>query len=94
MPTPDPTDEMALHLPADLDAGSVTKAHAQLLVALDTMESSHTVTVLEINTDGNDVSPLSLQLLVSAQRTFPEDRLSFGEHASAALASLGQPKEI
>lgn len=94
MSVPSPRDEMALHLPADLDAGSVTEAHAQLLIALDAMERSDTVAVLELDANSNDVSPLSRQLLVSARRTFPENRISFGQLASAALASLGQHKEI
>ena len=94
MPTPDPTDEMTMHLAADLDARTVTPVHAAILSLLDAVEESDAVATLELDPAGGDISPLSAQLLVSASRSFPADRLTLGEHASAALASFGQPKEI
>ncbi|RYH00962.1 hypothetical protein EU805_16025 [Salipiger sp. IMCC34102] len=94
MPPPNTRATGALRLPADLDAGTVTTAHADLVSLLDEAERSELEVSLDLEPDDAAVSPLSLQLLASAARSFPADRLTMGPAASAALAVLDRPKEI
>ena len=81
-------DDALIRLAADLDAGTVAAVHTRLLSALDEIEASEASGVLEVDVAEGAVSPLSLQLLVSASRSFPADRLRLGHHATAALAAL------
>lgn len=94
MPATKPRSETSMPLAADLDAGTVTAAHEQLLSLLDAVETSEAGISLDLESGDGVVSPLSLQLLASAARSFPAVRLSFGPHAAAALAALEQSKEI
>ncbi len=82
-----------LHLAGDLDAGTVAEAHIRLLGALDEVEGSNRVVKLDFDAGDGPVSPLSLQLVVSATRTFPAAQLEVGPRAAAALAALDQSKE-
>ena len=83
-----------MRLAAGLDAGSVVAAHTRLLAALDDIEGSDAAAVLDLDLDDGAASTLSLQLLVSASRSFSADRFRLGPRAVAALATLDQPKEI
>lgn len=94
MPAPSPSDETSIRFAADLDAGTVMTVHDRLLSLLDAVEASEAVAAVDLDPAEGAVSPLALQLLVSAGRSFPAGRLSFGPHAAAALAVLEQPKEI
>ncbi|WP_375263897.1 hypothetical protein [Palleronia sp.] len=94
MPAPNPRGEITTNLSAFLKAGSVTEAHIQVPVAFDAIENSDISALIEVGPGGRDISPLSLQLLVSAERTYPKDQVTFGERACATLTAIGNTKEI
>ncbi len=93
MPDPVPSEEMSIRLAVDLDAGTVSATHARLVSLLDAVETSEATASLELAADG-EVSPLSMQLLFSAQQSFPSGRLSLGPQAAGALTAFAQSKEI
>ena len=77
-------------IPADLDVSGAVEAHAMLLSTLDKCESSENSVLIELE-DGA-ATPLAVQLVVSAARSFPPDRLHLGPKAAAILASCEAPK--
>ena len=91
MSAPSPVAEGPLSIAANLDVASATEAHALLVAALDDVEASDRVATLDLQ-DGT-ATPLALQLVVSATRAFPAERLRLGPNAAAALTALEPPKE-
>ena len=91
MPANSPHAEKPLLIPTDLDVAGAAEAHALLVSTLDEVEASGSATLLDLN-EGT-VTPLALQLVASAARTFPSDRLQLGPRAAAALNALETPKE-
>lgn len=89
MPAESPRTEKPLLIPAELDVTGAVEAHAELLSRLDEVESSDDATLLDLK-DGR-VTPLALQLVASAVRSFPSDRFRLGSKAAAALATCGTP---
>lgn len=84
-----------VEIAADLDVGRAPEAHAALLAALEAIEETGASAAVELGeADGaSGAAPLALQLLVSAQRSIPQERVRFGERAANALAAIGGKKE-
>jgi hypothetical protein len=93
MPRPKSTAALPLSIATDLDAATVADAHAALVTLLDTVESSERVAAIDLEAGTGPVTPLSLQLVVSATRAFPAARLKLGPNAAAALNALDPSKE-
>ena len=84
---------LELAIPSDLDAASVVPVHFELMALL--AKASETNAVAQVDLAKSDsVSPLSLQLLASAAKSFPEKQVHFGAIAVAALTTLETAKEI
>lgn len=84
---------LKIEIPRDLDAATADAAHASLLVALERAESSGARVELSLGEEQSGCAPLSLQLLASAMRSFPDGTLSLDERGTSALATLTRPKE-
>lgn len=82
-----------LRVPADIDAATAVEAHERLLHALDAAESAGVPVSVEFDPAESAPTPLALQLLVSAQRSFPADLLRLRPGAAADLATIEHPKE-
>ncbi|WP_375261703.1 hypothetical protein [Palleronia sp.] len=80
-----PGKEKTIVIPAELDVTGAVEAHAELVSRLEEVESSDEATLLDLN-DGR-ATPLAVQLVVSATRSFPADRFRLGSRAAAALAT-------
>lgn len=93
MSRPNKAKAKPVHLAADLDAGTVVEAHARLLRALEETERKDAAVTLDLEAGDAPVSPLSLQLVVSATRSFPPAQLEIGPRATAVLAALDTSKE-
>ncbi|WP_299822378.1 hypothetical protein [uncultured Jannaschia sp.] len=91
MPANSPYVEKPFSIPADLDVAEAAEAHALLVSALDEVEASGRGTRLDL-TEGT-ATPLALQLVASAARAFPSDRLRLGPRAAVALAAFEASKE-
>lgn len=91
MPANSPHAEKPLPIPADLDVAGAVEAHALLVSALDEVEASGQGALLDLKEGA--VTPLALQLVASAARTFPSDRFRLGPRAAAALNAFETPKE-
>lgn len=91
MPANSPHAEKPLLISADLEVAGAAEAHALLVSMLDNVEPSDGGILLDLK-EGT-VTPVALQLVASAARTFPSDRLQLGPKAAAALTALETPKE-
>jgi hypothetical protein len=80
---------MPIYIPADLNVAGATDFHKKLLAALDETGSAGSI---QLDLADGAVTPLALQLLVSATRSFPTDRLELGSQAVIALTSIETPK--
>ena len=86
-----PHAETPLSIPPDLDVAGAVEAHALLVSTLDKARSAGRDTLLDLK-EGT-VTPLALQLVASAARSFPSDRFRLGPGAAAALTLFETPKE-
>ncbi|CUH39817.1 hypothetical protein JSE7799_02545 [Jannaschia seosinensis] len=82
-----------LRIAADLDARTVVAAYEMLAKSLENRKKSGKLSRIEFDASETPPSPLSLQLLVSATRTVPRERLDIGTRATAVLANLELLKE-
>ena len=79
-------------IPADLDAASVVPVHRELVALLDKVSGGAASTTIEL-AESDCVSPLSLQLLASAAKSFPDQKMQFGANATAAMETFEPSKE-
>ncbi|WP_299815483.1 hypothetical protein [uncultured Jannaschia sp.] len=85
MPETDNEIPSSITIPAGLGVAGVPDVHARLVSAVNAADpSGH----LEIDLADGPVAPLALQLVVSAVRSVPADRLTLGPRAAAALTTL------
>ena len=91
MPATSPDAETPLSIPADLDVAGAVEAHTLLVSVLGKARSSGHGTLLDL--EEGTVTPLALQLVASAARSFPSDRFRLGPKAAAALTVFETPKE-
>ena len=84
---------LTIEIAADLDAATAGAAHASLVSALDAAEAGKTRVALTLGDERQECAPLALQLLASAERSFPTGTLSLDERAASALATLTHSKE-
>ncbi|SPJ23596.1 hypothetical protein PAA8504_01409 [Palleronia abyssalis] len=94
MPAASPRDEIAFNFPPDLDAGNISEIYLELLSISQKVEGTDSVVTLDFADSGEKVSPLSMQLLVSAQRTFADGNLKLGQNAEAVMSEIGRSREI
>ena len=84
---------LTIEIPADLDAATAGAAHASLVSALEAAEAGKSRLTLKLGDEQPECAPLSLQLLVSATRSFPTGTLSLDDRAASAVATVTHSKE-
>ena len=79
---------LTLDIPSNLDAGTVSQVHASLIAALDLAEAGDAEVALTLGDETEACAVLALQLLASAQRSFPTGTLKIDARGTRALATL------
>lgn len=82
------SQSFSLDIPSDLDPASVLAVHAALIGELDKAEAGEAQITLKLGAEQEDCATLSLQLLASAQQSFPAGTLSIDARGMRALANL------
>ena len=88
MTTKPTAKSLKIEIPSDLDAATAGAVHASLLSALERAEAGKARVALTLGKEQSRCAPLSLQLLASAERSFPTGTLSLDERGTSALATL------